>query len=198
MMPNRDVAVVLGLGALVEELFFTYRANELIPQYRRLHELRRRILHEVKEKTDIAEIVSNIAAAVKRYTAEVEEALVELRRLGADPVKSSLEGAVEEYAEVLRLDVPVGGGKTLEDLLYESRDEILDKLHEAMMALFMEYVEINETCDSRCPPEAAQKLEKLTALELAAYVVYGLYQKQKIDRKTAVEALGEIVDKVLS
>ena len=40
-----------------------------------------------------------------------------LAELGADPVKASLEGAVEEYAEVLRLDVPVGGGKTLGDLL---------------------------------------------------------------------------------
>ena len=198
MMPNRDVAVVLGLGALVEEQFFTYRANELIPQYRRLHELRRRILHEVKEKTDVAEIVSNIAAAVKRYTAEVEEALVELRRLGADPVKSSLEGAVEEYAEVLRLDVPVGGGKTLEDLLYESRDEILDKLHEVMMALFMEYAEINEACGGGCPPEAAQRLEKLAALELAAYIIYRQLQRQKIDRKAAAAALSKIVDEVLS
>ncbi len=82
-------------------------------------------------------------------------------------MKASLESAVEEYAEVLRLDVPVGGGKTLEDLLYESRDKVLDKLHEIMTALYMEYVEINETCDHGCPPEATQKLEKLATLELA-------------------------------
>jgi hypothetical protein len=148
--------------------------------------------------TAVAEIVSNIAAAVRRYTAEVEEALVELRRLGADPVKSSLEGAVEEYAEVLRLDVPVGGGSTLEDLLYGGRDEVLDRLHEVMMALFMEYAEINETCGGGCPPEAAQKLEKLAALELAAYVVYRQLQKQKIDRKAAAAALSKIVDEILS
>ena len=192
-----SATIAVGLGALVEELFFTHRVNELIPQYRKLHEVRRGILQEVEEEAGdgAADVVFNIATAIKQYESEIEEALV---GLGADPVKASLESAVEEYAEVLRLDVPVGGGKTLEDLLYESRDEILDKLHEVMMALFMEYVEINETCDSGCPPEAAQKLEKLTALELAAYVVYGLYQKQKIDRKTAVEALGEIVDKVLS
>ena len=91
-------------------------------------------------------------------------------------MKASLESAVEEYAEVLRLDIPVGG-KTLEDLLYESQDEVLDKLHEIMMALFMEYVEINETCGSECPPEAAQKLEKLATLELATYIIYKLYQQ---------------------
>jgi len=189
------LAAAVGLGALVEELFFAHRANELIPQFRRLHELRRRILQEVEEKTDVAEIVNNIATAIKRYATEVEEALA---GLGADPVKASLESAVEEYAEVLRLDVPVGGDKTLEDLLYESRDEVLDKLHEVMVALYMEYVEINETCGGGCPPEAAQKLEELAALELATYIIYSLYQRQKIDRKTAVETLSEIVDKILS
>jgi len=118
--------------------------------------------------------------------------------LGADPVKASLESAVEEYAEVLRLDVPVGGGKTLEDALYEGRDEVLDKLHEVVMALYMEYTEINETCDRGRPPEAAQGLEKLAALELAAYVIYRTYQRQKIDKKTAVAALSKILDEILS
>jgi hypothetical protein len=195
-----SATVAVGLGALVEELFFAHRANELIPPYRRLHELRRRILQEVEEKAgeDVAEIVSNIATAIRRYAPEIEEALAELKRLGADPVKAGLESAVEEYAEVLRLDVPVGGGKTLEDILYESRDEVLDKLHETMMALFMEYVEINETCADGCPPETVQKLEKLAALELAAYTIYRLYQRQKIDKRAAVAALEEIVDRVLS
>ena len=188
---------VVGLGAFAEELFFASHINELIPPYRRLHELRRRILQEVEEKAgeNVAEIISNIAVAIQRYAPEIEEALAEL---GADPVKASLESAVEEYAEVLRLDVPVGGDKTLEDLLYESRDEVLDKLHEIMMALYMEYVEIDETCGRRCPPEAAQKLEKLATLELATYIIYKLFQKQKIDKKTAVTALNEIVDKIFS
>jgi hypothetical protein len=195
-----EAAVVVGLGALVEEGYSTQRVNELIQLYRRLQELRRRILQEVEEKAgeDVAEIVPNIATAIQRYAPEIEEALAELRRLGADPVKASLESAVEEYAEALRLDIQVGGGKTLEDLLYESRDEVLDKLHEIMMALFMEYVEINETCDRECPPEAAQKLEKLATLELATYIIYKLLHRQKIDKKTAVVALNEIVDKILS
>jgi hypothetical protein len=191
------IRAVAGLGALVEELYFAQRVNELAPPYRRLHELRRRMLQEVEEKAGegAAEVASSIAAAVKRYAPEVEEALA---GLGADPVKAVLESAVEEYAEVLRLDVPVGGGKTLEDVLYEGRDEVLDKLHEVMVALYMEYVEINETCGRRCPPEAAQKLEELAALELAAYVTYRLAQKQKIDRKAAVAALGEMLDRILS
>jgi len=195
-----EAAVAVGLGALAEEEYSTQRVNELIQLYRRLQELRRRILQEVEEKAgeDVAEIIPNIATAIRRYATEIEKALAELRQLGADPVKASLESAVEEYAEVLRLDIPVGGGKTLEDLLYESRDEVLDKLHEIMMALYMEYVEINETCDRGCPPEAAQKLEKLATLELATYVIYQLLHRQKIDKKTAVAALEEIVNEILS
>jgi hypothetical protein len=192
-----EATVAVGLGALAEEEYLTQRVNELIQPYRRLQELRRRILQEVEEKAgeDVAEIASNIATAIRRHAPEIEEALAEL---GADPVKASLESAVEEYAEVLRLDMPVGGGKTLEDLLYESRDEVLDKLHEIMMALYMEYVEINETCDRGCPPEAAQRLEKLATLELATYIIYKLFQRQKIDKKTAVTALEEIADEILS
>jgi hypothetical protein len=195
-----EAAVAVGLGALAEEEYSTQRVNELIQLYRRLQELRRRILQEVEEKAgeNVAEIASNIATAIQRYAPEIEEALAELKRLGVDPVKASLESAVEEYAEVLRLDVPVGGGKTLEDLLYESRDEVLDKLHEIMIALYMEYVEINETCDRGCPPEAAQKLEKLATLELATYVIYKLFQRQRIDKKTAVVALEEVADEILS
>ena len=191
-----EAAVAVGLGAFVEE-YLTQRVNELIQPYRKLQVLRRRILQVVEEKAgeDVAEIIPNIATSILRYAPEIEEALVEL---GADPVKASLESVVEEYAEVLRLDVPVGGGKTLEDLLYESRDEVLDKLHETMMALFMEYVEINETCDHGCPPEVAQKLEKLATLELATYVIYKLLHRQKIDKKTAVATLEEIVDEIFS
>jgi len=194
--PGTDGPVAAAwLGALVEELFFARR--ELIPQYRRLHEVRQRILREVEEGTGegVAEITSNIATAIRQYATEIEEALAEL---GADPVKASLESAVEEYAGVLRLDVPVGGGKTLEDILYESQDEVLDRLHEVMMALFMEYVEINEACGGVCPPEAAQKLEKLATLELATYIIYRLHQKQKIDKKTAVATLNKITDEILS
>jgi len=190
----------VGPGTLVEELFFARRANELALWYRRLHEVRQNILQEVEEEAgeDVAEVASNIAAAVKRYATEVEETLAELRRLGADPVRAVLESAVEEYAEVLRLDVPVGGGKTLEDLLYDGRDEVLNKLHEVMTALYMEYVEISEMCSDGCPSETIQKLEKLAALELAAYVIYRLYQRRKVDRKAAVAALGEIADRILS
>ena len=196
----REAAIAVGLGALAEEVYSTQRVNELIQPYRRLQELRRRILQVVEEKAgeDVAEIIPNIATAIQQYAPEIEEALAELKRLGADPVKASLESVVEEYTEVLRLDIPVGGGKTLEDLLYESRDEVLDKLHEIMIALYMEYVEISEKCDHGCPPEAAQRLEKLATLELTTYTIYKLFQKQKIDKKTAVVALNEIVDKILS
>jgi len=195
-----EAAVAVGLGAFAEEEYSTRRVNELIQLYRRLQELRRRILQDVEEEVgeDAAEVASKIAAAVRRYAPEIDEALAEFRKLGADPVKASLESAVEEYAEVLRLDVPVGGGKTLEDLLYESRDEVLDKLHEIMMALFMEYVEISKTCGRGCPPEATRKLEKLATLELATYVIHMLFRRQKIGREAAVAAFDKIVDEILS
>ena len=44
------IHVTVGLGALVEELFFAHHEKELAPQYRRLHEVRRRILQEVEEE----------------------------------------------------------------------------------------------------------------------------------------------------
>jgi hypothetical protein len=44
-----EAAVAVGLGAFVEE-YWTQRVNELIQPYRRLQELRRRILQEVEEK----------------------------------------------------------------------------------------------------------------------------------------------------
>ncbi len=42
-----EAAVAVGLGALAEEEYWTQRVNELIHLYRRLRELRRRILQEV-------------------------------------------------------------------------------------------------------------------------------------------------------
>jgi hypothetical protein len=61
-----EAAVAVGLGALVEEEYLAQRVNELIQPYRRLRELRRRMLQEVEEKAgeSVAEIASNIAAAV--------------------------------------------------------------------------------------------------------------------------------------
>ena len=79
------ITVAVGLGALAEELYLAHRVNELTPPYRRLYELRRRILQEVEEKAgeDVAEIISNIATAIQRYAPEIEETLEGLRRLGA-------------------------------------------------------------------------------------------------------------------
>jgi phosphoglycolate phosphatase-like HAD superfamily hydrolase len=81
-----EAAVAVGLGALAEEEYSTQRVNELIQLYRRLQELRRRILQEVEEKAgeNVAEIASNIATAIQRYAPEIEEALAELKRLGVE------------------------------------------------------------------------------------------------------------------
>ena len=44
----RRAVVAVGLGALAEELYLAQRVNELVQPYRRLQELRRRILQEVE------------------------------------------------------------------------------------------------------------------------------------------------------
>ena len=77
----RRAVVATGLGALAEELYLAHRANELVQPYRRSQELRRRILQEVEEKAgeDVAEIIPNIATAIRRYATEIEKALAELR-----------------------------------------------------------------------------------------------------------------------
>ena len=147
-----EAAAAVGLGAFAEEEYSTRRVNELIQSYRKLQELRWRILQDAEKEADgedVAEFVSKITAVIRRYAPQIDEVLAEFRTLGIDPLAANLESVIEEYAEVLRLDVPVGGGKTLEDLLYESRDEVLDRLHEIMMALFMKYVETSKLCDHR-------------------------------------------------
>jgi len=196
-----EAATAVGLGALAEEEYSTRRVNELIQSYRKLQELRRRILQDAEKEAegeDVAEVASKITAVIQRYAPQIDEVLAEFKTLGIDPLAANLEGVIEEYAEVLRLDVPVGGGKTLEDLLYESRDEVLDRLHEIMMALFMKYVETSKLCDHRCPPEATQKLEKLATLELATYIIHNLYRKQKIDKNVLIKLFEETVDEILS
>ena len=196
-----EAAAAVGLGALAEEEYSTRRVNELVQSYRKLQELRWRILQDAEKEADgedVAEFVSKIAAVIRRYAHQIDEVLAEFRTLGIDPLAANLESVIEEYAEVLQLDVPVGGGKTLGDLLYEGQDEVLDRLHEIMMALFMKYVEINKLCGHRCPPEAKQKLEKLATLELATYIIYNLFRKQKIDKNVLIKLLEETVDEILS
>ena len=181
----REAAIAAGLGALAEELL-ARRVDGL-----KLRELRQKILREVEEEAgkrgawSAAELVR---AAVARHAPRLGEVLGELGRPGADPVRALLESAVKGLAEVLRLDVPVAGGRTLGDLLYEGQDEVLDRLHEVAVALLMRYAELSRTCGRACPPETARRLERLALLELAACTAYRLKR---------ADALRELVDEIL-
>jgi len=181
----REAAIAAGLGALAEELL-ARRVDGL-----KLRELRQKILKEVEEEAgkrgawSAAELVR---AAVARHAPRLGEVLGELGRPGADPVRALLESAVKGLAEVLRLDVPVAGGRTLGDLLYEGQDEVLDRLHEVAVALLMRYAELSRTCGRACPPETARRLERLALLELAACTAYRLKR---------ADVLRELVDEIL-
>jgi len=125
----------------------------------------------------------------------VEASAEALRRRGyvedAEKVRAAV---VKEYARVLSLDVPpredvlllLGGqrGWTFEDLLYLGDDPVAHKLHEAMMAFHMEYVD-------------GGNVEELGAAEFAVYVILTLLQRGRVGRAEAAEAIGRITDWVL-
>jgi len=101
---------------------------------------------------------------------------------------------VGEYARVLMLDIPpredvlmlLGGqpGWTFEDLLYLGDDPVADALHEAMMALYMEYVDGSD-------------VQRLGVLDFAAYAVIKLYAQGRLTEGKAKEVLQRLADLVL-
>ena len=157
----------LGAGALHEELFgVCYRGDCAT-----VRRLRREALEE----------------AVSSSSSDLVEASAEaLRRRGyAEDAEKVRAAMVKEYAGVLSLDVQpkedvlllLGGrrGWTFEDLLYLGGDPVAHRLHEAMMALFMEYVE-------------GGGVERLGAAEFAVYAMLALLQRGRVGRAEAAEA----------
>jgi hypothetical protein len=142
--------------------------------------LRREALEEVVSSNS-SDLVESSAEALRR------------RGYGGDAEKVRA-AVVKEYARVLSLDVPpredvlllLGGrrGWTFEDLLIYGGDPAANKLHEAMVALYMEYVE-------------GGGVEKLGAAEFAVYAVLALLQRGRVGRAEAAEAISRIVDYVL-
>jgi hypothetical protein len=169
--------VSLGAGSLPEELFGVCRRVDCAAVRR----LRREALEEV----------------VGSNSSDLVEASAEaLRRRGyAEDAEKVRAAVVEEYAGVLSLDVQpredvlllLGGrrGWTFEDLLYLGGDPVAHRLHEAMVALFMEYVD-------------GGGVERLGAAEFAVYAVLALLQRGRVGRAEAAEAIGRIADWVLT
>jgi hypothetical protein len=166
----------LGVGSLPEELFgVCYRSD--CASVRRL---RREVLEEVLNSGS-PDLVGASAEALRR------------RGYAEDP-EGVRAAVVEEYARVLELDIPpredvfelLGGrrGWTFEDLLYLGDDPVADRLHEAMMAIYMGYVDGDD-------------VEKLGAAELAVCATLALLQRGRMSKAEAAGAIGRIADWVL-
>ena len=167
----------LGAGSLPEEMFnICYREDCAV-----LKMLRRRAVEHVARSGALSTL-SELVVAVDRA----------LRRIGyvAKDVRTAV---VEEYARVLQLDIApredvsraLGGreGWTFEDLLYGD-SPVADALHEALMALYMQYAEGDD-------------VEKLGTADFAAYATMEFYVRGRLSRDAAEETLKKIADLAL-
>jgi hypothetical protein len=165
----------LGVGAIPEELFsICYRED-----CSTVRTLRRRALRYVK---GIPPTIFGLLTAVERA----------FRRIGY--VADMCTAVVREYAEVLRLDIPpradvlerLGGrrGWTFEELLYRGSNPVVDAMHEAVMALYMEYVENGD-------------VERLGVADYAAYATIELYVQGRLPKDKAADVLRQVADLVL-
>jgi len=170
--------VALGAGSLPEELFgVCYRMDCALVKM-----LRKRVLRYV--------ISLGVPSASSELIAAVDSAI---KRIGyvAEGVHDAV---VEEYARVLQLDIPpredvfklLGGqpGWTFEDLLYLGDSPAADALHEAMVALYMRYVEGGD-------------VEKLGVADLAAYATMEFFARGRLSRDATEETLKKIADLAL-
>jgi hypothetical protein len=171
--------VALGAGSLPEELFgVCYRMDCALVKM-----LRKRVLRYVA-RLGVPSASSELVAAVDRA----------IKRIGyvAEGVHDAV---VEEYARVLQLDIPpredvfklLGGqpGWTFEDLLYLGDSPAADALHEAMVALYMQYVEGGD-------------VEKLGAADFAAYAAVELLREGRMPVSKAKELLNQITNESLA
>jgi hypothetical protein len=169
--------MTLGAGSLPEETFGIC-LREDCPTVKML---RNRALKHVLSSSALA-TPSGLLTAAERA----------VRRVG---YAADVRGAVvEEYARVLSLDVSLsehaavllGGwpGQALEELLYQSRDPVVDALHTAMMALYMEYIDGSD-------------VQRLGVLDFAAYAVLELLRRGWMPRSRAAELLSWFADQAL-
>ena len=171
----------LGAGALPEELFGVCLRGDC----ETVKALRQRALRYFLALRGVA------SAAPSKLADAADKAI---RRVGyaAGDVRDAVVG---EYARVLMLDIPpredvlmlLGGwpGWTFEDMLYLGDDPVADALHEAMVTLYMEYVDGSD-------------VQRLGALDFAAYAVLAMLQRGRVARNRAAELLKWFADQALS
>ena len=174
---------MLGVGSVPEEVFGICRREDCTT----VKMLRRRAPRSFLKRGVALASPSAFAAAAGEV----------IRKIGyAEEDAAAVKNAVvEEYAELLRLNVSLGedaatllGGRpgmTLEELLYTSGDRLAYALHEAAMALFMEYLDRPDW-------------RHLSVLDFAAYAALELLRQMRITKERAVELLKWITDQALS
>jgi hypothetical protein len=170
------VDMTLGAGSLPEELFgVCYRKDCSVVKI-----LRRRALKDLTRGV--------VSAAPAALVAAADETT---RRIGYVAAEEIRDTVIREYARVLSLDLPLtedmadllGGrpGWTFEELLYRSKNPVVYALHEAMVALYMEYVDGSD-------------LQRLGILDFSAYAVLELLRRGRMARERAAELLSWVAD----
>jgi hypothetical protein len=174
---------MLGAGSVPEQVFGICRRGDCSV----VKMLRRRALRSFLKRGVASASPSAFAAAAGEV----------IRRVGyaAEDAAAVKNAVVGEYAELLSLDVALGedaaallGGRpgvVLEELLYTSGDRLVGALHEAAMALYMEYLDRSDW-------------RQLDALDFAAYAALELLRRMRITRERAAELLKWITDQALS
>jgi len=130
--------------------------------------------------------------APSALVAAADEAIKKIGYAAAEDVRGVV---VKEYAGLLSLDIPLGGdaasllggepGWALEELLYRSDDPVVNALHMAAMALYMEYV-------------GGSDLQRLGTLDFAAYALLELLRRGRAAREHVAKLLSWIADQALS
>ena len=171
--------MALGAGSLPEELFGVCHRRDC-PVVKML---RKRALRDL---LTLGEPTPSALAAV------ADKAIKKIGYAAAEDVRGAVVG---EYARLLSLDIPLGEdvagllggrpGQTLEDLLYRSNDPVVNALHMAAMALYMEYAD-------------GADLQRLGVLDFAAYALLELLRRGRATRDHVAKLLSWIADQALS
>jgi hypothetical protein len=170
--------MVLGAGSIPEEIFGICHRRDC----ETVKMLRHRALGDVL-RSGVSAIPSELLNVTKRT----------IRSIGY-VVEDVHDAVVEEYAKLLSLDIPLNEnvatllgnqpGQTLEELIYQSHDSLVDALHTTIMGLYMEYVDSGD-------------MRRLEVPDFAAYTVLAMLQRGRVTRKNAAKLLSWITDQVL-
>jgi len=170
--------MALGAGSLPEELFGVCHRGDCS-------------VVEMLRKKALRGFLTLGGPAPSALVATADEAIKKIGYVAAEDVRGAVVG---EYTKALSLDIPLGedmadllGGEpgwTLEELLYRSDDPVVNALHMAAMALYMEYVDGSD-------------LRRLGTLDFTAYALLELLRRGRATREHVAKLLSWITDQVL-